>query len=134
MTAGAREQFLAEEEKRDFSKRAVATLKKVSKYEGEAEQASLKLASLLSEKKLEFVSDKLIHTVNTCQKNLTKHRQILNKVISESDEMDWKRFMKEKLNLSKKVDAADAEIQVFTEEQGLKEKFNIALKMKLKKS
>ena len=133
MKPGEREQFVAEEEKREFSKRAVATLKRVSKYEGEAEQASLKLATLLSEEKLEFVSDKLITTVSACQKNLTKRRQILNKVISESNEMDWKRFMKDKLNLSRKVDAADAEIQVFTEDQGLKEKFNIALKMKLKK-
>ncbi len=83
---------------------------------------------------MEFVSDNFTTTVTVCQKNSTKHRQISNKVISECDEMEWKKFMTEKMNLSKKVDAADAEIQVFTEDQGLKEKFNIALKMKLKKS
>jgi hypothetical protein len=134
MTPGAREKYTADEDKREFSKRTVATLKRVSKYEAEAEQASLKLATLLSEKKLTFVSDKFITTLTTCQKNLTKHRTILNKVISEADEMDWKKYMKERNAFSKKVDAADAEIQVFTEAEGLKEKFNIALKMKMKKS
>jgi hypothetical protein len=134
MSKDARDQYAADEDKRGFVKRASATLKRVSKYEGEAEQAALKLASLLSEKKLEFVSDKLNTTLNACQKNLTKHRQNLNKVISECDVMDWKKYVKERLTFSKKVDAADAEIQVFTDAEGLKDKFNIALKMKMKKS
>jgi hypothetical protein len=129
MSAKERKEYEAEESKKLFLKRASNALANASRCENDADKASIKLAKLMSEGKLEYVNKKLEQSLQQAQKDMTKHRVAMNKVIADVDVLDPQKFQEVKMSYGKKVDLCEAVTQLFDKPgEGLYAKFKKALK------
>jgi hypothetical protein len=129
MSAKERKEYESEESKKLFLQRAPRALASASRCENDADKASIKLAKLMSDGKLEYVNKKLEQSLQQAQKDMTKHRIAMNKVIADVDGLDAQKFQEVKMSHSKKVDLCEAVTKLFEKPgEGLYAKFKKALK------
>ena len=81
-----------------FVARAKKVFAIVSKAENEADHAAISLGKLLSEKKVEYVSDKLVKELSNMNKSMGEFKAKCTKMISECTLMDAVEFDKQNRN------------------------------------
>ncbi len=121
--------------KDEFMSRAKKTLGVVSKAENDAEHAALSLGELLSEKKVEYVSDKLVKELEYTHNMMSSHKQTCNNMISECTLMDIREFDKKESKFMNQLATAEQAASTFSKPgEGLLAKFKQALTMKSKQA
>jgi hypothetical protein len=131
MSQTERRDYVLAREKTEFLQRCARVLGIVSKAENDSDKAAVTLAKLMSEKKVEFISDKLAKQLSSTYKEMATLRESCNRVIGEVELMDPKLFDKHKIKFLHKIDHAELAVDKFTKPgEGLYAKFKAALAMK----